>query len=130
MPLLSLYLKYNNSERSKVVLSGAIPKQPLRLVHYNIALAAADNNVDTLLVQLPFLNNFDVNSNFDVNDSIPIFNNPDSRQTSSIMDLEFNPARNIDEVMDWKVYKDDGTQYTSQNYTITLLFSYRRSDLI
>lgn len=130
MPLLSLYLKYDGDENQKIILNGAIPKQPLRLVHYNIALSTEDQNLDLLLVQLPFLNNFDINSNFEANDAIPIFNNPNSRQTSSMMDIEFNPAKNIDEIIKWRVFKEDGSEYNSQIYTITLLFNYRRSDLI
>ena len=44
MPLLSLNLIYNKTtgEREKVELNKSIPKQPLRLVHYNVAFTDDD----------------------------------------------------------------------------------------
>ena len=82
MPLLALNLIYNKTtgEREKIELNGSIPKHPLRLVHYNIAFTSDDgttsetqSSIDYLLVQLPFLNSYDINSNFTIEDAIPIF---------------------------------------------------------
>lgn len=132
MPLLALRFKFDSATKTRypIELQHAIPKQPLRLVHYSLHLAAVDANLKTLLFQVPFLNNFDVNSNFDANDSTPVFNDPGYEHSSNIMDVEFNPSRSIDEVMDWKVYDQDGDPYESQDFECVLLFSYRRSDLI
>lgn len=131
MPLLVLNLKYDSLTkiRTPIELQHAIPKQPIRLVHYAISTTSPVDE-PTLLVQLPFLNNFDINSNFDASDSIPLFIDPEFTIAAGIMDLEFNPARSIDETMEWKVYKSDGTLYESQDFQITLLFTYRRSDLM
>ena len=63
MPLLALNLVYNKStgEREKVELNGSIPKQPLRLVHYNVAFTNDDGSagsteasIDYLLIKLLF----------------------------------------------------------------------------
>ena len=139
MPLLALNLVYNKStgEREKVELNGSIPKQPLRLVHYNIAFTNDDGsagsteaNIDYLLIKLPFLNSYDINSNFAIEDAIPLFVDRSAYGAQSQYDLEFNPAKNVDEVIDWNIYKPDGTPYTDKRVNVTLLFVYRRSELI
>ena len=139
MPLLALNLIYNKTtgEREKVELNGSIPKQPLRLVHYNFAFTnddgtagSTESSIDYLLVQLPFLNSYDINSNFAIEDAIPLFTDRSVYGAQRQYDLEFNPAKNVDEVIDWKIYKPDGTPYTDKRVNITLLFVYRRSELI
>ena len=139
MPLLALNLVYNKStgEREKVELNGSIPKQPLRLVHYNVAFTNDDGSagsteasIDYLLVKLPFLNSYDINSNFAIEDAIPLFVDRSAYGAQSQYDLEFNPAKNVDEVIDWNIYKPDGTPYTDKRVNVTLLFVYRRSELI
>ena len=139
MPLLALNLVYNKStgEREKVELNGSIPKQPLRLVHYNIAFTNDDGSagsteasIDYLLIKLPFLNSYDINSNFAIEDAIPLFVDRSAYGAQSQYDLEFNPAKNVDEVIDWNIYKPDGTPYTDKRVNVTLLFVYRRSELI
>ena len=139
MPLLALNLVYNKStgEREKVELNGSIPKQPLRLVHYNIAFTNDDGSagsteasIDYLLIKLPFLNSYDINSNFAIEDAIPLFIDRNAYGAQSLYDLEFNPAKNVDEVIDWNIYKPDGTPYTDKRVNVTLLFVYRRSELI
>ena len=139
MPLLALNLVYNKStgEREKVELNGSIPKQPLRLVHYNIAFTNDDGSagsteasIDYLLITLPFLNSYDINSNFAIEDAIPLFVDRSAYGAQSQYDLEFNPAKNVDEVIDWNIYKPDGTPYTDKRVNVTLLFVYRRSELI
>ncbi len=133
MPLLSIQLVYNNTTnvRSPVVLTGSLPKQPISLRHYQVKLASQDGTVDGLYVSLPFLNNYDVNTNFTVSNAIPLFHEPSKASSHTFCDLEFNPARNIDEVFsDWQVYDEDGEIYTTKSYVITLLFNYRRPELI
>ena len=134
MPILCLQLKQDASGiKEAVQLSGSVPKQPLTLVHYSINLASQDTSADAFFVQLPFLNNFDVNSNFDVTHSIPLFMKPsDSQGTHDVQcNYEFNPARNIDEVFsNWYVYDESGNIYTNKAFTITLVFNYRRAELV
>jgi len=133
MPLLSLQLKYSTSTASKaqVVLTGAIPKQPIKLVGYQIKLSSVDATVDTLYVTLPFLNSYDVNSNFIISNAIPLFHDTTLASSHTRTEIEFNPARNIDESMtEWNVYDEDGNIYVGKSYTITLLFNYRRAELI
>jgi len=133
MPLLALRFKYDGSTKTRqpIVLQHAIPKQPMRLVHYAVTLDTVDTDVSTFLVQVPFLNGFDCNSNFDANDCIPVFIFPGDAFYASIMDVEFNISRSIDEVINWKVYDQDGDLYEpGDDFEITLLFTYRRSDLI
>jgi len=135
MPLLVLQLAYNSTTNVKdnIVLNGSVPKQPLELVHYGIKLSGGDTNLDYLHVKLPFLNNFDVNTNFSVSNAFPIFNNSSSLQTDKRCSYLFNPSQNIQEsisAQDWEVYAEDGSVYTTKDYTITLVFCYRRQELV
>jgi hypothetical protein len=136
MPLLVLQLIYDTTAgKSDILLNGGIPKQPLELVHYGIKLASADANLDYLHVKLPFLNSYDVNSNFSVSNAFPIFHVSSSTVFSSNeqCSYEFNPSMNINESIsgqDWEIYSEDGTPYQTKNYTVTLVFNYRRSELI
>lgn len=130
MPLLSMRLVFDGTSRQKVVLAGAIPKQPLILKHASVYFAGADASINSLLVQLPFLNMYDINSNCAISDAIPIPVDPNSDVAHAYLDLEFNPARSIDESFDWKVYDQEGELYEDQNFDIVLLWTYRRPEII
>ena len=134
MPLLVLQLAYASATgKANIVLNGSVPKQPLELVHYGIKLSAADGNVDYLHVKLPFLNNFDVNTNFEVSNAFPIFHSSSSIQSNTKCSYLFNPSQNIQEsisAQDYEVYAEDGSVYTTRDYTITLVFCYRRQELV
>jgi len=133
MPILVLQLKYDNSTgvRENIVLSGSIPKQPLTLTHYQIILAAADGTLDTLWVKLPFFNNFDINTNYPISNAFPLFKLPANVSHSEQVEYEFNPAQNIQEAINnWNVYDENGSVYTTQSYTINLIFNYRRAELM
>jgi len=126
-------LKRTSTGRQAITLSGAMPKQPITLTEYQIRLASADGTVDALFVQLPFLNHFDINTNYPVPNAIPFFHDPSKASTHGKVEYEFNPARNIDEVISntqWNVYDESGVEYTNRNYTLTLVFNYRRSEQI
>ena len=106
-------------------------------MHYNIAFTNDDGSagsteasIDYLLIKLPFLNSYDINSNFAIEDAIPLFVDRSAYGAQSQYDLELNPAKNVDEVIDWNIYKPDGTPYTDKRVNVTLLFVYRRSELI
>ena len=134
MPLLVLQLVYASATgKSNIVLNGSVPKQPLELVHYGIKLASGDANLDYLHVKLPFLNNFDVNTNFEVSNAFPLFHNSTRVQSDRKCSYLFNPSQNIQESIssqDWEVYAEDGSVYTTKDYTITLVFNYRRQELV
>ena len=156
MPVLQLLLERltQNGPKNKLVLPGGISKQPLILKHYIITLAniyltsavAAPGfeplPIGTLLIQLPFLNTYDVNTNCVVQNAIvlPIGYDSTTRinglnteyynQVSGMMDILFNPARNVlSEFDNFEVYDYSGDVITSP-YSITLMFEYRRPDLI
>ena len=134
MPLLVLQLIYDSTAgKSDILLNGGIPKQPLELVHYGIKLDSGDANLDFLHVKLPFLNSYDVNTNFPISNAFPIFHNSTRVQSDTECSYEFNPSMNINESIsnqDWNVYDESGDPYETKNYTITLVFNYRRSELM
>jgi hypothetical protein len=134
MPLLVLQLIYDSTAgKSDILLNGGIPKQPIELVHYGIKLESGDANLDYLHVKLPFLNSYDVNTNFPISNAFPIFHDATRIQTDTECSYEFNPSMNINESIsgqDWNVYDETGAEYTTKNYTITLVFNYRRSELM
>ena len=134
MPLLVLQLVYASATgKSNIVLNGSVPKQPLELVHYGIKLASGDANLDYLHVKLPFLNNFDVNTNFEVSNAFPLYHDSSRVQSDTKCSYLFNPSQNIQESIssqDWEVYGEDGSVYTTKEYTITLVFNYRRQELV
>jgi len=133
MPLLILQLSYDSSSglKAPIVLNGSVPKQPMNLVHYQIDLDSADSALKTLWVKLPFLNNFDVNTNYEVSNAFPVFNDPTSSVSSAKVEYEWNPAKNIDESINgWNIYDQDGNEYTTKSYTVTLVLTYRRAELL
>lgn len=134
MPILVLQLSYASATgKDNIVINGSIPKQPLELVHYGIKLASGDANLDYLHIKLPFLNDFDVNTNYTVSNAFPIFHNAERLQSDTECSYLFNPSQNIQQNIssqDWEVYAEDGSVYTTKDYTITLVFNYRRQDLV
>jgi len=134
MPLLVLKLIYDSTAgRSDILLNGGIPKQPLELVHYGIKLDSTDSNLDFLHVKLPFLNSYDINTNYPISNAFPIFHVSSRLQSDTECSYTFNPSMNINEAIsgqDWNVFDEDGVEYTTKNYTITLVFNYRRSELM
>ena len=134
MPLLVLQLVYASATgKANIVLNGSVPKQPLELVHYGIKLSSGDSNLDFLHIKLPFLNNFDVNTNFSVSNAFPLFHDSTLLQSDRKCSYLFNPSQNIQESIssqDYEVYSEDGSVYTTKDYTITLVFNYRRQELV
>ena len=152
MPLLQMILKrscdsagvYTNHP---IVLTGGVVKQPLVLKYfavqtYNDLLIPVPLK-DTIIsssayVDLPFLNNYDVNSNAPSTNSIFIPIDYDTSSTKTIcygnIDILFNPAKNIDSnISTWHLFDDAGEdlgQSDSTIVTVTLMFEYRRPDLI
>lgn len=140
MPLLSIVLKKVSGVKSNVELFGSIAKQPLILNSYFIDLEGEANT--KLLVKLPFLNNYDANTNASIGGTIPLFLDVSyvydgsdtvevvSSRTYKECNYEFNIARNIQESFnDFEVYGSSGFIITS-DYEITLNFTYRRPELI
>lgn len=134
MPILALILEYTTANgKVDINLNGSIPKQPLELVHYQIQLPSAQSALDRMHIKLPFLNDFDVNTNYSQSNAFPIFNRNTQQNTNRQCCFLFNPSQNIQQSIssnDWEVYGDDGTVYTSSDYTITLVFNYRRQELV
>ena len=136
MPILVLQLSYNSTTNVKdtIVINGSIPKQPLELVHYGIKLSpTGDANLDYLHIKLPFLNDFDVNTNYTISNAFPIFHDSTRIQSDTECSYLFNPSQNIQQNIssqDWEVYAEDGSVYVTKDYTITLVFNYRRQDLV
>jgi len=155
MPLLQLQLKKTKTanviSNTPISLPGGVVKQPMVLKYFSVNtydLTGAPTvmnialNHSCLLVDLPFLNNYDVNSNAPVTNAVFIptnlntdLNNFDT-QYSGPMDILFNPAKNIDSVIsNWDIYSQTGSKIDgeiSNNVMIivTLMFEYRRPDLI
>ena len=132
MPILALQLKYDagTNVRENIVLSGSIPKQPITLTHYQIILGGADATLNTLWIKLPFFNNFDINTNYPISNAFPIFKVATTIDDGRV-EYEFNPAQNVQEAINgWNAYDEDGDPYTNQDYTINLIFNYRRAELM
>jgi len=157
MPLLQLLLEKvsSNGAKNKVLLPGGIAKQPLTLKYYIITLANAYPTsaitasgfeplpIGTMLIQLPFLNTYDVNTNCVIQNAIilPVgYDAPTTRvdgtntifyrQVSGMTDILFNPARNIvSEFDNFEVFDYNGA-IINVPYSITLMFEYRRPDQI
>ena len=159
MPLLQLQLKKTNVggviTNTPINLPGGVVKQPLVLKYFSVnTYNVVDNvigvsieldlaiNTSCLLVDLPFLNNYDVNSNSPITNSIFIPTNYNTQENSGItqhsgpMDILFNPAKNIDSIIsNWEIYtqhglKLDETISDDTAVIVTLMFEYRRPDLI
>ena len=133
MPVLALLLVQDSSGvKSNISLNGSIPKQPLVLSMYQIQLPSAVSSLDRLHVKLPFLNDFDVNTNFEVSNAFPIFNRNTQQNTIRECHYEFNPSQNIQQTIssnDWGLFSDDGSVYTG-GITVSLVFNYRRQELV
>ena len=133
MPVLALLLEQDSSgNKTDIVLNGSIPKQPLVLSMYQIQLPSAVSSLDRLHVKLPFLNDFDVNTNYEVSNAFPIFNRNTQQNTIRKCHYEFNPSQNIQQSIsgnDWGLFQDDGSVYSNE-VTVTLVFNYRRQELM
>ena len=150
MPLFIPQLKYTQSTDTfhTVVLAGSIPKQPICLESYTVHLTAAQSNLRSLWVKLPFLNMFDVNTNFPQSNAFPLAVHGSQSITSTtsnespavvtsgsssenhLCNYNFNLSRSVPESFEFVIYDQDGNIYNTQDYTIDLVFSYRRQDLI
>jgi hypothetical protein len=155
MPILVLQLEYNNltKEYKTVEIYGTIPRQPIELTEYNIKFSEDGTLVKCLYVSLPFLNSYDVNTNYPVKNAFPLFlenyykyDEQDNAEYISYINYsrqcsyEFNLGNNVPQSFNnWRVYynKDEFTTLEKQgelfqecSYKITLIFNYRRPELI
>lgn len=165
MPLLTIELQKNGaSNKSNVSLFGSIAKQPLILTSYFIEFPIYANDGATIndkalntritpnntqkesektlkiILKLPFLNNYDSNTNSVVSGTIPLFLDTCILDANVITicngtyrqcDYDFNIARNIPESFnDFEIYNAYGYVYPINDYKITLNFTYRRPELI
>jgi hypothetical protein len=157
MPLLQISLIKSNVAgvitKYPVELIGGISKQPIVLKYYQIVLESTEGDQferGTFYAQLPFLNSFDINSNSVILNSICLplgYSDPVHYGTkyaverSSQMDILFNPSKNINSVFsDWEVYDASGQIINpslpdpatgkSNSFRVTLMFEYRRPELI
>lgn len=145
MPLLSLVLTNTTRNSStgllddatnntpyQIELFGAIAKQPIVLTSYFIEFSEELPDPKKFALRLPFLNDFDCNTNNNIKASIPIFCDA-GRATYRECDYEFNIARNISQNMsDMQLYfsSTDTPVNMALGYEITLNFTYRRPELI
>lgn len=147
MPILSLHLKYTQLTGSynAVEIYGGVPRQPVQLTQYNIRLAEPQPSLDILYVSLPFLNSYDVNTNFDIKNAIPLFLEKyhiysADGETSQLVcyqtfsrecSYEFNLSQNVPQSFsNWRVYNENGDLFTSCGFSIDLIFNYRRPELL
>lgn len=159
MPILVLELNYDKltKEYRTVQIYGTIPRQPIELTQYNISFNALQKNIHCLYVSLPFLNSYDVNTNYVIKNAFPLFlekyynTNDDSNNLtingvynyvsySRQCSYEFNLGNNVPQSFNnWRVYYDTdefladekkGELFTECSYKITLIFNYRRPELL
>jgi hypothetical protein len=156
MPLLQLVLdKDIYDKKFTVKLTGGLSKQPLTLKYFQIYFGitgVAETDAELIdkfptgfiYVQLPFLNSYDVNTNAPIENSIALplgYETPIDKSTadfkifvkekSGMMDILFNPAKNIDSQFgNFEIYNANGGKITGLSYTVILMFEYRRPDLI
>jgi hypothetical protein len=140
MPLLSIVLQRSNAGKHPVSLFGTVQKQRIILTSYSIKYA--DNVSPTgfkFLVKLPFLTNYDVNSNAVIQGAIPIYMDilADSNGVANFSQFTykecnyiFNLSRNLnDNFSDYTLYTEDGIEILD-HYVITLNFTYGLEELI
>lgn len=140
MPLLSIVLQRSNAGKHPVSLFGTVQKQRLILSSYSIKYA--DNVSPTafkFLVKLPFLTNYDVNSNAVIQGAFPLYVGilGDSDGVASLSQFTyrecnyiFNLSRNLNEnFSDYAIYTEDGIEIID-HYVITLNFIYGIEELI
>ena len=139
MPLLSIVLQRSNAGKHSVNLFGSIQKQRIVLISYGIKIGDGDAPAFKYLIKLPFLTNYDINSNAVIHGTIPLFNDIYSDSfgvgfagqfTYRDCNFHFNLSRNLNESFaDFEIYTEDGVIYT-ETYVITLNFSYGLEELI
>jgi hypothetical protein len=150
MPILVLKLQFVllTGTYKTVEIFGSLPRQPIQLTEYNIQLTEPQPALDSLHVSLPFLNSYDSNTNFDISGAIPLFlekyfiysgegADTDTKQLvcyqnySRECSYEFNLGQNVPQSFNnWRVYNESGELFTSCGYTITLVFNYRRPEIL
>lgn len=143
MPLLSLiltnttrnattgYLNDGSVTPSPIQLYGSVPKQPIILTSYFIEFSE-EVEQKKYTVKLPFLGDFDCNTNNLVPASFPIFSGV-GRTVYRECDYEFNLARPINQnTNDYNIYfsSTDTPLRALIGYEITLNFTYRRPELV
>jgi hypothetical protein len=142
MPLLSIVLQRSNSGKHPVNLFGSIQKQRIILESYSIKVGDGADAKYKYNVKLPFLTNYDINTNSVIQGTIPLFNesfydlseNPSvivlSQFTYRQCNYHFNLSRHLNESFsDFEIYDEDGSIYT-EHYVITLNFTYGLEELI
>ena len=129
MPLLLIRLKFDGTDKEKSLLE--IPFQPkiIYLKGYQIHLSSIAP-IDALYVSLKFLDNnqniiTNVSSTFSSKQVIPLYNDRTKISTSGKENIVFFVKQVIQPIRDWFVYDKNGTEYTSQAYTIDLIFTYQ-----
>ena len=128
MPLLRLRLTFTNGVAQCNLKVGSIPAQPLTLKESIVNLSGADTSVEYLVVELPFLQSFDINTNSEV-DGIPIYTAA-STLHRNVHDIRFMPSSDIPQEFEAKCYQDNETSvYTTRSAVIDLLFEYNRAGL-
>lgn len=144
MPLLSIVLQRSNSGKHQVKLFGTIQKQRIILNSYSIKVGDTAIPKYKYNVKLPFLTNYDINTNAVIEGTIPLFNKvfyEASKTTDALRnilgqftyrecDYHFNLSRTLPEnFTDFEIYDEDGDVYT-EHYVITLNFTYGLEELI
>ena len=149
MPLLCFEVISNNDI---IKLPNAIPPQLLVYEGYDFTTysdvdrqtessISAGHGVNKVVVELPWLNSFDIVNNFGISGGIPIFVNPTTKMTyrTSSTRTEFRLSKSIPKnfnVKVWKVDRDVSTGVISRElfdkkyFNIMMYFTYRKSDLI
>jgi hypothetical protein len=141
MPLLRLKCAFGTTGQAQINLKiGSIPAQPLILRESIVMTDAVDTTADYFVVELPFLNDFDINTNGEVT-GIPIYIGSASAQGGTTAhrrnthDITFMPSKDIPQDFVVKAYEDGSAgegalvAYTAADLTIELLFEYRRPAL-
>ena len=127
MPLLRLRLEFTNGIAQCNLKVGSVPAQPLTLKESIVKLSGADTG-EYLVIELPFLQSFDINTNSEV-DGIPIYTNATTLHRN-IHDIRFMPSSDIPQEFEVKCYQDNLTSvYTTRDAVIDLLFEYNRAGL-
>jgi hypothetical protein len=115
MPLLRILCEFGTTGQAQVNLKiGSIPAQPLILRESIVVMATADASCDYLVVELPFLNDFDINTNGEIT-GIPIYVGRAIHQRN-LHDITFMPSKDIPQNFSVKIYQEVGsTVYTTKD---------------
>ena len=129
MPLLLIRLKFDGTTKEKSVLEIPFNSPVIKLKGYQIYWTTPAT-VDSLFVSLNFLDNHkniitNTSTIFGGKQIIPLYNDREKVSTAGKENIIFYLSGVLKPIREWFVFDKDGNEYTSQSYTIDLVFTYK-----